>query len=96
MQLLTKALHDKLLKNNNIEDQLKLKPVVKFFNPVGNGTWYLTSMDKDGIGFGLCDLGFPELGYVSIKELQDVHVGFGLGIERDLHWKADKTLRDMY
>jgi len=96
MKLLTAEIKRKLIKNNEQEDQLKLKPVVKFFNPVGNGTWYLTSMDKDGIGFGLCDLGFPELGYVSIPELQDVEVGFGLGIERDLLFKADKPLRDMY
>ena len=96
MKLLTKAIKDKLLKNNNIEDQLKLKPVVKFFNPVGTGTWYITSMDEQGDCFGLCDLGYPELGYVSLKELESAQVGFGLGIERDLYWKADKTLRDMY
>ena len=36
--------------------------------------------------FGLCDLGFPELGYVSLNELQGVRGPLGLGIERDLHW----------
>ena len=46
-------------------------------------------VDTD-ILFGLCDLGFgcPELGYVSLRELESVKGRFGLGIERDLHFKA--------
>jgi hypothetical protein len=53
-------------------------------------------MDEDGICFGLCDLGMgcPELGTVSIHELKDVSVGFGLRIERDIHWEANKTLME--
>ena len=31
--------------------------------------------------FGLCDLGFPELGYVSLSEMQGVRGPFGLGVE---------------
>ena len=96
MKLLTAEIKRKLIKNNEQEDQLKLKPVVKFFNPIGAGTWYLTSMDERGDCFGLCDIGYPELGYVNINELQNVELPFGMGIERDLYWKADKTLRDMY
>ena len=63
-------------------ETIDLEPVVKFFNP------------DDGIAFGLCDLGFgsPELGYVSVDELAVVKVGFGLGIERDRHFTAKKTL----
>jgi len=38
--------------------------------------------------FGLCDLGCPELGYASLNEMQAVRGPFGLGIERDLHWRA--------
>ena len=39
--------------------------------------------------FGLCDLGFgyPELGYVSLVELESVKGPFGLGIERDMYWQ---------
>ena len=36
--------------------------------------------------FGLCDLGFPELGYVSLNELRATRGPLGLGIERDLQW----------
>ena len=75
-------------------------PVVKLFNPCGIGTWYLSEAeiqcDDDGnfediIFFGLCDLGFPELGYVSYKELSSQKLRFGLTIERDLHWKSGST-----
>jgi hypothetical protein len=42
----------------------------------------------------LCDLGlgFPELGYVSLRELQSVRGGLGLTVERDLHFVAIQTL----
>jgi hypothetical protein len=44
--------------------------------------------------FGLCDLGFPELGYVSLNEMRGVRGALGLGIERDLHWRP-MTLREV-
>ena len=52
----------------------KEPPVVKIFNPTGASTWLIHSMDPDDEDtlFGLCDhgFGFPELGYVSLAELQ--------------------------
>lgn len=69
-------------------------PAVKLFNPTGTGTWLLTELDPENpdIAFGLCDLGYPELGSVSITELESVRGPLGLGIERDLHWTATKRL----
>ena len=69
------------------------KPVVKLFNPAGAGTWLLTEIN-DGVAFGLCDMGFgcPELGYVSIEEITSLRLPMGLKIERDLSFKAEKTL----
>ena len=37
-------------------------------------------------------LGHPELGYVSLSELQTVRGRLGLPIERDLHFRADRPL----
>lgn len=71
--------------------------VVKYFNPVGNGTWYITEgCLQSGNLFGLCDLGmgYPELGYVSLQELEGYRGLFGLGIERDLHLPSGFTLAD--
>lgn len=93
MKLLTKEQRAKLLKNNATPDEDK-KPVVKLFNPVGAATWLLSSIDKDGIAFGLCDLGVgcPELGFVCLQELEELKLPLGLTIERDIHFKANKTL----
>ena len=101
MKLLTKAHYDQLIKNGQkqepvrgTEDEIDFVPVVKLFNPSGIGTWLLTELDPENpdIAFGLCDIGFPELGSVSIKELESVRGPFGLGIERDRHWTAQKTI----
>ena len=94
MLLITKEIKKQLEKNATNTEQ-DHKPVLKLFNPVGAATWLLTEL-KDGIAFGLCDLGqgTPEIGYVSITELSHYQSAFGLKIERDLHFKATKTLSE--
>ena len=65
-------------------------PVVKFFNPFGQGTWLATELDEDGdILFGLADLGYPELGSWSLSEMAAIRLPFGMGIERDLLFTGD-------
>lgn len=100
MKLLTKILETKLIENfnknkNKPERPIDFEPVVKFFGG-GACTWLITEYDVEtGLFFGLCDLGmgFPELGYVSKEELESIRFKpFNLGIERDLHFKADKTI----
>lgn len=70
------------------------EPVCKLFLPWTSGTWLLTEMDDDGLAFGLADLGFgtPELGYISLDEIWEVVGPGGLHVERDIHWKATKSL----
>jgi hypothetical protein len=103
MKLLTGAQHTQLLANGRRQQPLRgtageidFHPVVKLFNPCGAATWLLTELDPDDpdIAFGLCDLGmgFPELGSVRLSELAAVKGPLGLGIERDRHFAADKTL----
>ena len=93
MKLLTKEQRAKLLKNNETPDE-DHKPVVKLFSPVGAATWLLTTIDDHNQAFGLCDLGMdcPELGYVDLDELASIKLPLGLSIERDIHFKANKTL----
>lgn len=66
-------------------------PVLKLFNPAGPGTWLITELGDDGdILFGLCDLdmGFPELGSVSLSEITAVKLPLGLTIERDVSFQG--------
>lgn len=93
MLLFTKAQRERLIKNNNEQDGSKsFAPVVKLFNAWGQGTWYLSELDPEtNIAYGLCDLGYPELGYVSIDELQQV---LGRRLERDMYWDAPKTMKE--
>lgn len=78
------------LKGTRLENDYE--PVVKLFNPMGSGTWLITECDNDGLAFGLCDMGYPELGYISLEEVFSVRLPGGLTIEQDLHFKPDKTL----
>ena len=82
-------------REENEGETIDLTPVVKFFGG-SSATWLFTEYDpEEEIFFGLCDpgLGFPEVGYVSKEELFNVKFPpFGLGLERDRHFKAKKTL----
>jgi hypothetical protein len=78
MILLTDELRARLLANGRQRD-VDHVPVVKFFNPVGAGTWLITEMEPDGDTlFGLADLG------CSLTEFTSISLPFGLGIERDI------------
>ncbi|NLS26473.1 hypothetical protein S2M10_14560 [Sphingomonas sp. S2M10] len=84
MILLTDDLRDQLLANGRRRG-FDHVPVVKFFNPLGEGVWLATELDADGdIMFGLADIGYPELGSWSLPEMQAIRLPFGMGIERDL------------
>ena len=105
MRLLTDDQRRRLLENGSVnaaraasdQDTDDFKPVVKLFCPWGGATWLLTELDPEepDIAFGLCDVGqgFPELGRVSLAELDAIRGPGGLGIERDLTFKPLKTLQ---
>jgi hypothetical protein len=92
----------RLLANGAVPQETDHLPVVKYFDPCGAATWIITELtpaEAEGVEpdilFGLCDLGplgprggCPELGYVSLSELRSVTGRLGLGIERDLYFKA--------
>lgn len=104
MKPLTKPIREQLVHNGQqrLEHQEQglgepdVMPVVKLFTPDAACTWLLTELDPDDpdIAFGLCDLGLgcPELGSVRISEIEAVRGRFGLPVERDLYFTADKTL----
>jgi len=83
MKLITKEIEVKIpaLYSNEGKTSAEVMVTAKFFFPYGLGTWYMTEYDPDTrTAFGLCDIGFPELGYFNIDELKTN------GIERDMHF----------
>lgn len=75
--------------------------IVKFFNPYGIGTWLITEAEKDGddwMLYGLCDLGFPEWGYVRLSEITNCRVkigGYRLPLERDMYVRNHATVKEL-
>lgn len=104
MKLLTQPLRNALLRNGTLRRQFQedgkvepdFLPVVKLFTPDASCTWLLTEIDPDepDIAFGLCDVGFgcPEVGSVSLSEIEALRGKLGLPVERDLHFCPVKTI----
>ncbi len=71
-------------------------PVVKLFTPDADCTWLLSEIDPENqdLCLGLCDLGMgcPEMGSVSLAEIAALRGKLGLPVERDLSFKAAKSL----
>ncbi len=71
-------------------------PVAKLFIPGAGAVWLLSEISpyNPGLAFGLCDLGmgFPELGYVDLRELEGMRENYNMPVERDLSFRADKPL----
>lgn len=96
MMLLTQEIRDKLLANGKAsadsEGGIDHAPVVNLFTPDAGATWLLSELDPENpdIAFGLCDLGLgcPELGYVSISEIESVRGRLRLPPERDLGFSS--------
>lgn len=102
MKLMTKELENKFRKYPlGSQDGKGMDAVVvaKFFNPVGAGTWLITEgeqqEDGDWLLFGYCCIACWEWGYVSLRELQELKLPFGLGIERDLYLSKGATVGDL-
>ncbi|TIO24019.1 DUF2958 domain-containing protein [Mesorhizobium sp.] len=92
MILLTDELRERLLANGR-DPSADHVPVVKFFNPLGEGVWLATELDADGdILYGLADLGDPEIGSFSLLEMTSVRLPCGMGIERDILFATDLPL----
>ncbi|MBE5805167.1 MAG: DUF2958 domain-containing protein [Clostridia bacterium] len=102
MKLMTKELEEEFKKYPiGSQDGLggQAKVIVKYFNPMGAATWFITEADKKENGdfemYGFCNLGdsdMAEFGYVMLSELQNIKLPFGMTIERDLYLPKDCTL----
>ena len=90
MILITKAIEKAIpaLYANDGKDHKDIKVAVKFFNPCGSQSWFITEGEKQSDGdwmlYGYVT-GTPvaEWGYTLLSTLEDVKLPFGMGIERD-------------
>ena len=92
MKLITPAIRRKLEANGR-EETPSGEPVVKIFNPFGEGTWWICFI-KDGVAYGFADCGFGvEFGPIDIDELSGLKFEVSIagrtaemGLERDVNW----------
>jgi hypothetical protein len=95
MKLLTREIRKKLPPLYSQDGKGgKAVALVKYFTPSSSWTWYGVEFDGEDTFFGLVDGHFKELGYFSLKELEEVRGPMGLPIERDLYWRP-KTLEEI-
>jgi len=91
MKLLTKAIKNKMLPLYATATLNNIKFCAKFFDPCGVFRWYVTEGDEqddgDWLFYGLVHGFEKEWGYFRLSELESVTNAFGLGIERDIHFK---------
>lgn len=102
MELITKELKEAFKKHPLYSTEetklLEKEIVVKYFNPYGVGTWLIVEgqeqEDGDYLLFGLCYLTEWELGYITLKQLEEIRDNKQLmSVERDLYL-TEKTIGD--
>lgn len=75
---------------------MEARVLCKFFNPMGVGTWIIIEAEPEGDSwnmYGYADLGYGyELGFIPLRELEEVRLPFGMKIERDMY-SVDNTTK---
>ena len=99
MKLLTKEIISKF-ENHPFHSQeekgFEAQVLVKYFNPMGAGTWLITEAEREGDDwrlFGYCHLFEWEWGYVMLSDFQEIRLPLGLTIERDLYLSEQATVK---
>lgn len=102
MELFPAEIKDKMPRIGHFDDAQNITDAyvtLKLFNPIGSGTWYVCEAnfdEEDMPAYGyVTGLGDDELGFFSLKELQEVRLKHGLPIERDVSWNPLTPLRDV-
>ena len=65
---------------------------------IGSSDWYIAEFDGVDTFFGYAilngDLQMAEWGYVSLRELKEIKVGY-VEVDREIHWKPKKFSKVM-
>jgi len=90
MKLLTKELLSKLPALYSQENEKDPMVICKFFAVWTSWTWYAIEFDGKDLFFGYVAGDYPELGYFSRSELQELKGPMGLSIERDMYFEPTR------
>jgi hypothetical protein len=84
---MTKELSAKIPELYSQEEVADPIVVAHYFSPYARqADWFVIEWDGEDLMFGLADLGYPELGYWTLSELESARRGSLPLVERDLHW----------
>jgi len=87
MKLMTEELKRKMPELYAQEHEPDPVVYARYFCITNNWTWYATEFDGEDIFFGYVKGDFPELGYFSLKEFEEVNRNHIIPvIERDLYF----------
>ena len=99
MKLLTKKITEQAKEQYDKGSDMEQMVVAKYFNPIGNGTWYLMNLaDDEDYAWGIVDMFAIEMGSFSMRELQSIQLPLNMGIERDKYFepiKADELWKEL-
>jgi hypothetical protein len=90
MKLITEELRKALPTLYSQENEKDPMVVCKFFLPMTKWTWYATEFDGKDTFFGFVSGEYPELGYFTRSELQELKGPMGLSIERDMYFEPTR------
>jgi hypothetical protein len=102
MKIITKQIENAFEKQGYCGDkEMKdIKIIMKLFNPMGAGTWYIYEKEDEDIYWAFVDLGNKydaEIGTISMKELTSIRLKLGMKIERDMYFEPfSMTLEEIY
>lgn len=90
MQLLTKEITTKLPPLYSQENEEDPMVICKFFAVWTSWTWYGIEFDGKDLLFGYVAGDYPELGYFSLPELENLEGQYGIGVERDMYFEPTR------
>lgn len=93
MKLITEELRKQLPSLYSQENENDPMVICKFFLPMTKWTWFATEFDEKDTFFGFVVGEYPELGYFSLSELENLEGPYGLGVERDRYFEATRLSR---
>ncbi len=93
MKLITKDLRKQLPALYSQENEKDPWVICKFFLPMTKWTWYATEFDGKDTFFGFVSGEYPELGYFSLSELENLEDLYGIGVERDMYFETTRLSR---